>query len=369
MPGAARMRINVNQRPPPRGRLGWASAHRTRFPAQQLRVGLWLLVSGVLLFCFLTSPSTAAELDRELGVWGEVEQAVGAKDWERASDYQEDGFFGPAIRPVAYLQVDYTGGSSSPCTAFLVSEDLVVTAAHCLWPKEGAWCAPTVESIKAYFEYFQPHGHGNAYFVDKNPVLLDCRRDIVVLRASGQPGKIFGYLGVAESQVAERSAAFIVHHPQGFPKSLSRKHCRADSPISLEHEQLPGVTLDMVRHICDTQPGSSGAPVLVMEHRQVAAIHLRADKGPGANWGVAANELRTCLEGLLPEAGFESGLVLSADGSSSAEVPEASNSSPARLVEACFEKKSAGLQTAKGRSAQLLECIRTYGGARSKARD
>lgn len=60
---------------------------------------------------------------------------------------------------------------------------------------------------------------------------------------------------------------FLVHHPGGYPKYVTRGRCQTDDPA------IDGTD---ILHRCDTLPGSSGAPIFDNNTRQVVGLHYSA---------------------------------------------------------------------------------------------
>jgi endonuclease G len=78
-------------------------------------------------------------------------------------------------------------------------------------------------------------------------------------------------------KVVDGEFVTIVQHPGGQPKQIS---IRASQIVRLGASQLPGVNLDhFIHYMTDTEPGSSGAPVL-NDQWQVVALHHKAVPDP-----------------------------------------------------------------------------------------
>jgi hypothetical protein len=88
--------------------------------------------------------------------------------------------------------------------------------------------------------------------------------DYAILTVDKRAEQRFGYFKLAVRDPRDSEELFIVHHPLGQPQSLSRYRCRADTPATV------GRT---IRHLCNTQPGSSGSPVLSDNDNTIVGLH------------------------------------------------------------------------------------------------
>lgn len=90
----------------------------------------------------------------------------------------------------------------------------------------------------------------------------------------------------------------IVQHPEGAPKQIA---IHASEIVKLDPAQVPGDIAPFIHYSTDTEPGSSGSPVL-NDQWQVIAIHHKAVPDPGhpgawiANQGVRTSAICSLLE-------------------------------------------------------------------------
>jgi V8-like Glu-specific endopeptidase len=98
---------------------------------------------------------------------------------------------------------------------------------------------------------------------------------VAVLRLVREAGKEFGILELVPDALAENEPLFIVQHPGGRPKMISRINCTASTPITAGY----GPETD-VAHTCDTEGGTSGSPVLNYAGQVVALHHFGVGSGP-----------------------------------------------------------------------------------------
>jgi len=180
-------------------------------------------------------------------------------------------------------------------TGFLVSPDVVLTNAH-VW-EDGLKHRGSGE-IEFRFGFSAASrgvpGASRAYrSVRGAPVLalspVDCL-DFCLLRLAGVPGREpvsdapgarpRGWLPLRPLRPVDGQSLFILQHPFG-------------QEMKLATGQLAASAADRVEYRVNTEPGSSGSPVLDNAWR-VVALHARA--GSGVNEGVAVS----AIVGMLP---------------------------------------------------------------------
>ena len=105
------------------------------------------------------------------------------------------------------------------------------------------------------------------YPVDIKPVEANEELDYAILRVEGNPGDEWGTIKLSKHTPDARNTLFIVHHPGGFPKYISRGRCQTSNPAIDGNDLL---------HVCDTLPGSSGAPIFDNSSRKVIGLHFSA---------------------------------------------------------------------------------------------
>ncbi|MEZ4606344.1 MAG: PEGA domain-containing protein [Deinococcales bacterium] len=107
---------------------------------------------------------------------------------------------------------------------------------------------------------------GEVFEVNITPVETSSELDYSILAVAGSPGRKYGNINL--SQVRDPKPLenlFIVHHPNGAPKALTRERCYM-------HPSWDLISATEVWHRCDTQGGSSGSLVFT-EDGYVVGIH------------------------------------------------------------------------------------------------
>ena len=198
-----------------------------------------------------------------------LEKVIDENDMQPTREFAEGDIIRELGRPVGRLTVHFAkaksqrGADGGYCTASLISNDLILTNHHCIaGRKKSAKALLTMGYIepRVRFEIAQ-------YPVDLNPVEASKDLDYAILRVAGSPGQIWGTVSLSDRQPIARGSLFLIHYPLGHPQHATRGRCRADDPA------LMG---DDLMHVCDTLPGSSGAPIFDNNTLEVVGLHYAA---------------------------------------------------------------------------------------------
>jgi len=180
------------------------------------------------------------------------------------------------------------------CTAWLISPDMAMTNHHCVPGFEGRLLAANL--VMGYLVENDQAGV-KVFPIDVQPLETRAELDYAILRASGNPGKEYGFFDLSVRQAVESEEIFIIQHPAGRPKKLARRNCRIQKT---ENQDM------QLSHVCDTLGGSSGSPVF--SDNDMALIGLHHAGSSTANYAVSLRviaEQSRILKPLLkaPEAG------------------------------------------------------------------
>lgn len=114
----------------------------------------------------------------------------------------------------------------------------------------------------------------------------DLEHDVTFVAVSqysegGVPIDRFGYLPLIplSGKAIEGEWVTIIQHPGGQPKQIAVRHSRI---MALSEEEFPLVSARNIHYTIDTEPGSSGSPVL-NDQWQVVAIHHKAVPDPSVS--------------------------------------------------------------------------------------
>jgi len=104
---------------------------------------------------------------------------------------------------------------------------------------------------------------------------------VAPLSEHGVPVERFGWLTLlpVSGKSVDGEWVTIIQHPDGLPKQIA---IHASQIVRLTQDQVPGTNLDrFIHYSTDTEPGSSGSPVL-NDQWQVIAVHHKAVPSPDA---------------------------------------------------------------------------------------
>jgi len=182
---------------------------------------------------------------------------------------------------VGYLILEIPGPkgpiTGEVCTVTAVSQRHFLTARHCYLDETGGPLGYT----SAYVRLGPARSSSPPYKLKHVLISEDPDRDIVILE-SEVPIQEFvaGVVRIRPDPVNDGQDLFLLHHPGPGSVVLTRMDCHADRPALLN---------GMLNHVCDTDQGSSGAPIFDGSFRLVG-IHLRGGyKGSGDEPNKAAS--------------------------------------------------------------------------------
>ena len=264
--------------------------------------GLKVLRAIVGLTLFATGAAHAAEFKFPERSFGQLllvpNQTTGGNDalitaqkggaFEPISEFNADDRYRQFGAPIARLDMLVEDGSGeryvSTCTANLIAVDVLLTNYHCIpGMKKGV---KVIRSI-AVFDYLrEDQDDAPSYEVDVTPIAASYDRDFALLRVQDNPGDKFGYFKLKPHRAKANQSLFIIHHPAGMPKRLTRFRCKAYAPEPYAQVYF--------RHRCDTLGGSSGSLIFNLNF-EVVALHnqggLTQDSQSSFNRGISVFSL------------------------------------------------------------------------------
>jgi hypothetical protein len=165
------------------------------------------------------------------------------------------------------------GDHLTSCSAALIGPDLILTAAHCIATQAEADSAAFTLDFQTNCDGTRPVGYNPRFLKLTRVVKTGVTRPAGDLRPAldysvvqldpGAAGVGAPALVIRSSLPAVGEDLFVVHHPRGTSKKISRKP--ADPSC-----QVLGVTASSLTYACDSDNGSSGSPVLDSLGRIVA---------------------------------------------------------------------------------------------------
>lgn len=214
-----------------------------------------------------------------------VNSICGPDDKQEINSY--DGSLGQTVdfvkskqSAVAAMESKGVDNSSKFCTGTMISEDLFLTASHCV--ESGT---PTSNFLSFNFE--KAKGSQKLLQQEHFKVLEvveegdSSKTDYAILRIDGKPGAKFGYTPVDVNPVEDDELLTIIQHPSGLPKQVEVGHKgKTNSGVYMGYGDI------------DTEPGSSGSGV-INSKGSVIGVHTNGGCGPssGENKAVKMTEI------------------------------------------------------------------------------
>ncbi len=164
----------------------------------------------------------------------------------------------------------------SPCTAFLIDSDKLLTAGHCLAPAkrsgdllEGSlrvgYYSDADEGVNIPSKFaILEEGEKREKQLDYAIVKIDPAAASLLKENGYHSARMSGVLQAAQDLV-------VIHHPLGDVLHLSRRNCRLAGGDSEPQ------TSEYFEHSCGTLPGTSGAPIFDDRSMTVVGVHVRGD--------------------------------------------------------------------------------------------
>ena len=207
-----------------------------------------------------------------------LEKIVSSDDMQSVVEFSEQDIVRKLARPVGRLAIALKGkGHVSEtrmgyCTASLITTEQIITSYHCV-----ADAVPMHKGILT-MGYVKPRSFDGVvqYRVSLPPVEASAALGYAILRVAGEPGKTWGTIPLGTGTPADKGSLFVIHYPGGYPQYITRGRCRAGEPA---------VDGDSLFHVCDTLPGSSGAPIFDNNTLKVIGLHDRSVTGKELNGG------------------------------------------------------------------------------------
>jgi len=148
------------------------------------------------------------------------------------------------------------------CTGTLISPVYILTNSHCVTPS-----GRKLLKASAVFDHTSATGQGaKRVQLATTPVEDDAELDYAILRLQAVAPDGVKPLRLSAKRVVERQRLRVVHHPLGRPKMMTQFRCQ----VAQAQDTSQAVT---VRHVCDTQKGSSGAVLLHPSALVGLAVH------------------------------------------------------------------------------------------------
>jgi len=182
-------------------------------------------------------------------------------------------------KPIAFVYfLTAKTQKESNCTGFLLSPSLILTNQHCINDPGQLRTA----YIRFGYETDRPL---LPTYATTQIVLQDEDLDFSLLRLDGD-ASAWLQTAIDPNPVKKNQLLILIQHPDGRPKFLAERGCQIDASDASEKN---GNNTDFV-HLCDSEGGSSGSPVMDKGTGKVVGLHHLgtnlADKTKNLNFAV-----------------------------------------------------------------------------------
>ena len=215
----------------------------------------------------------------------QLESIVGENDFQHMYELESDPLLTKAGRSVAKLSF-FVGRRQYTCTGFMISDYILLTNEHCVNSQD---ICNTTTAVFGYKWIRAGTGFdlniGEAFACEEY-IYSNFPADWSLLKINGAAGAKdrWGHLTVAPARVAPNTPMFMIQHPAGYPKIVSKRDCRVVTHNA--SGRVAGLETDF-GHSCDTVRGSSGAPMLSADLGVVVGQH---------HWGFDRSDPRWAAE-------------------------------------------------------------------------
>jgi len=169
-------------------------------------------------------------LSQKHGLILPAEETLDLGSAEFVADYGLNSIFAEAGRAVGRLDI-LTDRGHTPCTAFLVAENRVITNYHCV-PGLAEGETAAIFAVKFHAGYLKDGiSHGTTTY-HVNPVPLEASKalDYAVLQVLGDANAAYGALLLSDVLPRDRDPLWVIGHPLGEAQRITRERCQADAP-------------------------------------------------------------------------------------------------------------------------------------------
>ncbi len=270
---------------------------------------------------------------------------IGENNREPISDYAPESAIALLGRAVGRIDMLFDNGTTGFCTAVLIEGDRVLTADYCV-PGRGDNKTINAQFVAGFTDQ-NVTDSVDRYTVDPIPLEVNNDLNYSVLNVNGNPTAKYGAVGLGDYEVPVGTPLWLIGHPLGEAKQVSREGC-----IVVEGTRTKN---DFLAHGCDTLGGDSAAPLFDPTTGLIVGFHTSADAKAGVNYAIrmsrvlAASSLLTASPAPAKGAGPTPHLLLDA----------LLASDPADLVDALDELASTDPDTdIRAKAQRLLDTLR-----------
>jgi hypothetical protein len=197
-------------------------------------------------------------------------------------------------KPVVFISfISLLQKKETNCTGVLVANNLALTNYHCISTKEQLATAAVKVGVET----------GNLSKVREGTVARIAAKSewldysLLVLAGFGDTAELAAPIGLNELAAGDK--LILPQHPGGQPKMIDAAKCavQSNSVIGLKEGSYTDI-----KHLCDSEGGSSGSPLLRRDNGMLVALHHMAvidpKKNRYENYGVQICQI---LEDIKPQ--------------------------------------------------------------------
>lgn len=161
---------------------------------------------------------------------------------------------------------------NASCTAFLVSENIIMTNNHCV----PSW--QYADGVRLFMRDIDKSR--DVFFCD-TLLATSSNLDFSLLECEGKPGIKYGSIPLSTTTPSKNQNMYLIQENCNYldnPRCMVHKY--------LAKGQIHRVSLNSLSHDADTLGGSSGSPIFSQDSHQLIGIHHAGMSGSGANPGM-----------------------------------------------------------------------------------
>lgn len=190
---------------------------------------------------------------------------IGDIDWVETETLAASSFQARNARAVGKINLPW---ADSRCTAFLISEDVIMTNQHCIEQASHA------QGVKVTFDLVEGVTADQRQEFDCSTFIgNDEELDFALLRCEGSPGAQYGTVKLARRAATAGSDLYVIHQNCDY---YTEQECEPTKKLS--NGKLVKIRTEdgEYAHNADTLGGSSGSPVFGANHEVIAIHHAGA---------------------------------------------------------------------------------------------
>jgi V8-like Glu-specific endopeptidase len=189
--------------------------------------------------------------------------------------------------PITFIRfVKASDGTDSNCTGFLVTPELLITNQHCI---SENW---QLASAKVEFNY-EPSPPRRETFRISRIEMQDGPLDFSVLRLK-RPATNWPTVKIGSNPHEVQQHLVLIGHPNKSYKTISIVDCKVEHLLPPDRPDRP----NDFYHLCDTEGGESGSPVIDAATGRVVGVHYYGITGTADNGRNLAVNINAILDAI-----------------------------------------------------------------------